>query len=304
LRVLKFLSKPYRYAALASAVIVLYTAFVLLEAFVIPRAGTPAVEYRPSAEVPQEELLSDSGEPVVTESSYSDANLTITIETFRQYETNIYIADIQISSASLLRAAFADGVYGRNIKETTSEIASEAGAILAVNGDNYGARDEGVVLRNGMLYKDDARSSGQALIVDSEGNFVVSDERKAEVSGAWQVFTFGPALVSGGQLTVDGSTEVPTNPHSGVENPRTAIGQAGPLHYLIIVTDGRTSESAGLTLLELAKLFQERGCATAYNLDGGGSSTLVFMGEVLNRPTAGKKIKERAVSDIVYFGYE
>lgn len=83
-------------------------------------------------------------------------------------------------------------------------------------------------------------------------------------------------------------------------NPRTAIGQISALHYLVIVSDGRTSESAGLTLYQLATLFAQRGCTVAYNLDGGGSSTMVFNGNVVNNPTSGRSITERAVSDIVY----
>ena len=50
-------------------------------------------------------------------------------------------------------------------------------------------------------------------------------------------------------------------------------------------------------------LMKELGCVTAYNLDGGGSSTLWFNGRVLNRPTTyGDTIEERSISDIVYIG--
>ena len=70
-----------------------------------------------------------------------------------------------------------------------------------------------------------------------------------------------------------------------------------------MVTDGRTEESAGLSLVQLADLMLEIGCETAYNLDGGGSSTMVFQGEVVNNPTTnGRTITEREVSDIVYIG--
>ena len=87
-------------------------------------------------------------------------------------------------------------------------------------------------------------------------------------------------------------------------NPRTAIGILEPLHYVFVVSDGRTEESEGLTLYELAEFMQSIGAATAYNLDGGGSSTIYFNGEVINNPTTdGKSIRERSVSDIVYVGY-
>ena len=85
-------------------------------------------------------------------------------------------------------------------------------------------------------------------------------------------------------------------------NPRTAIGVISPLHYVFVVSDGRTDESEGLSLYELAQFMQELGVETPYNLDGGGSSTMVFNGTVINQPTSGKRISERKVSDIVYIG--
>ena len=115
------------------------------------------------------------------------------------------------------------------------------------------------------------------------------------------MFSFGPGLVENGKITVDATTEVA---QSRTSNPRTAIGQIGALHYLAVVSDGRTSESAGLSLLELAQLMQSYGCTNAYNLDGGGSSTMVLNGKIINIPTDGQKLGEREVSDIVYIGYD
>ena len=114
------------------------------------------------------------------------------------------------------------------------------------------------------------------------------------------IFSFGPALVTDGEVSVADGDEVA---RSMASNPRTAIGQIGPLHYAFVVTDGRTEESAGLSLVQLADLMLDIGCETAYNLDGGGSSTMVFQGEVVNNPTTnGRTITEREVSDIVYIG--
>ena len=72
---------------------------------------------------------------------------------------------------------------------------------------------------------------------------------------------------------------------------------------MFVVSDGRTDESEGLSLYELATFMQGLGVKEAYNLDGGGSSTMYFNGEVINNPTSNGKIKEREVSDIVYIGY-
>ena len=69
-----------------------------------------------------------------------------------------------------------------------------------------------------------------------------------------------------------------------------------------MVSDGRTEESEGLSVYELAAFMQSLGVQTAYNLDGGGSSTMVFNGQVVNKPTTNGSIRERSVSDIVYIG--
>jgi exopolysaccharide biosynthesis protein len=115
-----------------------------------------------------------------------------------------------------------------------------------------------------------------------------------------QILSFGPALIEESEIVVDADSEVDK---AVTSNPRTAIGQIDEGHYIIVVSDGRTDESAGLTLLQLATVMQDQGCTVAYNLDGGGSSTMVFNGQVINQPTSGKTIEEREVSDIVYIGY-
>ena len=111
------------------------------------------------------------------------------------------------------------------------------------------------------------------------------------------MLSFGPALLIDGEIAVDAGDEVG---RAKASNPRTSIGIVDDLHYLFVVSDGRTNESEGLSLLELAQVLQDLGAKTAYNLDGGGSSTMVFQGKVINNPTTnGKNISERSVSDIV-----
>lgn len=282
-----------------------FTGFVLLDTFVIPRAGTPAVSAAPDPSE-QTQVIPDGTQAVVTDSSYEDDQIKITIETTYEYNTKIYVADIQLSSAEYLKTALAENTYGRNIKETTSEMAEEHSAIFAVNGDYYGFRNDGFVLRNGILYRNTARSSGEDLVIDATGNFRIVNESYADAdtlaeAGAQQIFSFGPALINDGKRCVDDDSEVNQSKSS---NPRTAIGQVSELHYIVIVSDGRTRESKGLSLLQLAQEFEARGCTTAYNLDGGGSTTLWFNGTILNNPVGGRAASsERSVSDIVYIGY-
>ncbi len=221
----------------------------------------------------------------------------------------IYIADIRLSSIDYLKTAFADDTYGRNIAQKTSVIAENCNAILAINGDYCGFRSKGFVLRNNVLYRDTARSDGddEALVIDASGDFSIIRESSSSAldllnRGVLQIFSFGPALVDGGVIAVEKNTEI--SGKSMVSNPRTAIGQISGLHYLFVVSDGRTSESAGLSLYQLAEVCLSRGCSVAYNLDGGGSSTIWFNGSVINKPTTdGRRITERSVSDIVYIGY-
>lgn len=100
-----------------------------------------------------------------------------------------------------------------------------------------------------------------------------------------------------GKIVPASSTRV-----SKSSNPRTAIGQISPLHYIAIVVDGRSSESNGMTLDQLTQEFLERGATVAYNLDGGGSSTMWLNGRVINNPTDGRYDGERSISDIIYIG--
>ena len=248
---------------------------------------------------------SDTSQAIITSNSYKDDNISIEITTSRVSDTTYYVADIYVSSPQYLKTALANDTYGRNIKDTTSSIAKDNNAIFAINGDYYGFRDYGYVIRNGVLYRDIASNGNDALMIDKNGDFSIVNESEVSArellnKGAWQVLSFGPGLIENGEIIVGEKDEVA---QSKTSNPRTAIGQIDELHYIIIVADGRTSESEGLSLYELAKIMKDYNCTTAYNLDGGGSSTMYFNGEVVNNPTNGRNNSERSVSDIVYVGY-
>lgn len=320
----KFLKK-----SLYEICLFLFTVYVLLDAFVIPRsyqtvqaAGTStqsttltdSTTTETSTSTTTDSSTTDSttttvSAPVITDSSYNDGSTSITITTYREYNTDIYVADITLSDLSSLQTAFANNTYGKNVTATTSSIASSVNAILAINGDYYGTRN-GYVIRNGVLYRETSNGSSQEdLVIWSDGSFgfitegdVTAQELLDE--GAWQVLSFGPSLIENGELTVTSSSEVSKAQSS---NPRTAIGTYvdadGTRHYVFLVADGRTSQSTGLSLYEMAEFMQSLGVTDAYNLDGGGSSTMVFNGTVINNPTSnGKTITERKVSDIVYIG--
>lgn len=293
-------------------ILIAYTVYAALDTFVIVRVLTPdtlptatvEASTAPTATESPAELAATA--PISADTEYHDDQIDIVLTTMRVENTTVYVADVQLADISLLKTALAGNTYARNLTETTSVQAANAGAILAINGDYYGAQERGYVLRNGVLYRASAQSGTDALVIGADGNFRIITEGETSADtlvreGAWQVLTFGPALVKDGQVTVRSSDEVG---RAMTSNPRTAIGQISEGHYLLVVSDGRTKESTGLSLRQLAELMQSLGAQIAYNLDGGGSSTMVFQGRVVNNPTTnGRSIRERSVSDIVYIGY-
>ncbi len=234
--------------------------------------------------------------------NYSDNDFEITVKEYTVNDTKVYVADVTVNSAETIKTAFANDTYGKNVTDTTSSIASSHDAILAINGDYYGAQESGYVIRNGIVYR--SESDGEdVLCLYADGSMKVVDPSTVTAEelvseGVWQAFSFGPCLVEDKKISVSENDEVGK---AMASNPRTAIGMTDAGHYLFVVSDGRSDESEGLSLYELADFMKSLGANTAYNLDGGGSSTMYFNGEVINNPTTtGNSSKERSVSDIVY----
>ena len=250
---------------------------------------------------------SSDGTKTVTDSSYKDSNVDINITTIRKNNTTVYVADVKLSESSYLKTALAFDFYGTNVTDATSSMATNNNAILAVNGDYYGADRSGYVIKNGVIYRNTVRSDSEYpdLAVYKDGSFKIIYETEVTAEellagGVVNLFAFGPSLIENGEISVDQNTEVR---QAMTKNPCTAIGIVDKNHYILVVSDGRTNESEGLSLYELAEVLKEYGATTAYNLDSGGSSTMYFNGNIINNPTTnGHRISEREVSDIVYIG--
>ncbi|HHW46843.1 MAG TPA: phosphodiester glycosidase family protein [Clostridiales bacterium] len=283
--------------------LVAFTTYALLDVFLIPHRKQKVED---TQQINGYSDNNSSSFKIVTETEYRDGNINISLATYRVHDTDIYVADVSLASPDYLKTAFAKNTFGLNIKEYTSVIAEKNNAILAINGDFYGAQPEGYVIRNGELYRSSAVKKNEDLVIYADGTFGIikeSDISAEELlnAGAQQVLAFGPALLKDREISVSEKFEVDKALES---NPRTAIGFINDLHYVFVVSDGRTKESKGLSLYQLAEFMKTLGVKTAYNLDGGGSSTMYFNGRVINRPTTdGKTFEERRVSDIVYIGY-
>ena len=303
---MKFLKKRYAYASVLGLLLTGSFSYSMLKTFVLAETISTVTTTSTSSNAAAASQAAKTA--TVTDSSYKDDNISVNLSETTVNNTQVYVADITLSSSDYLKTAFAQNAYGTNVTAKTSVTAADNNAILAVNGDYYGANSTGYVIRNGVVYRDTVRedSSNGDLAIYKDGSFKViyEDQISAEQlvnDGVVNLLAFGPALVENGEIAVDTNTEVG---QAMASNPRTAIGIIDENHYIIVVSDGRTSESEGLSLYQLAEVMKSYGAKIAYNLDGGGSSTLYFNGQVINKPTTGgNKISERAVSDIVYIGY-
>jgi exopolysaccharide biosynthesis protein len=234
------------------------------------------------------------GDVEKTDTSYRSANISIDIKTVMKGEVPCYIADIYVADISYFKTAFAKKADVMGNREMTDVVAQENDAILAINGDHC-VDNEGTVVRNGQLFRK-PKSSLDVLVMNNDGSMNVYSPDEFDVdkvleSGVYQVWTFGPMLLKDGQAMTEFNSTVTSR------NPRTAVGYFEPGHYCFVVIGGRQGDhSLGYTMTELSQLMAELECAEAYNLDGGRSSEMIFMGNMLNEQSGGR----RSTTDILY----
>ena len=301
--VLYLLADRYLIEKVAIADVNAYASSAVAQATATPVALTQA-QATPTA--------SATTAPSYDDWNYTSSSVSISIQKVvsgsGQNQVTYFVADVVVSDATQLQNAFANNQFGQNIIEYTSAIAEENNAIFAINGDYYGFRDGGIIIRNGVIYRDVPVRTGLAFYRD--GSMSVYDETSTSAqelveNGVWNTLSFGPALIVGSVAqTIGARVEIDTNfgNHTIQGNqPRTGIGIISPNHFVFIVVDGRSNGySRGVSLTEFTQIFQSLGCTDAYNLDGGGSSEMYFMGRVVNNPLG--RNKERGTSDILFIG--
>ncbi|MEG1547302.1 MAG: phosphodiester glycosidase family protein [Clostridia bacterium] len=274
---------------------------------------TQTVQSTPEAQLSPTDLIQSTPEPALPATgdfsqtfpsndtgtnavhSYQSDSVRIAVNQVQRDSITYYVADVWIRNISSFKTAFAKDEYGRGIHEQPVSMAHNNNALIAVNGDYYGARDLGVVIRNGDVYRNSISTDVCVVYADGVMETIAKDDFSIDAAiarGAYQAWSFGPKLLLNGQpiATFNSSVEG--------ANPRTAIGYYQPGHYCLVTVDGRQpGYSAGMTMQKLSMLFYELGCADAYNLDGGQSSMMVFQDELVNKPFKGG----RQSSDIIYF---
>ncbi|MBQ3424077.1 MAG: phosphodiester glycosidase family protein, partial [Clostridia bacterium] len=239
------------------------------------------------------------GEVIATDTTYQSANVNITLSRITgkigDYEQVCFVEDIYIRNIDCLRTVLAKDKFGRSLTEDALSMSRRANALCAINADFYSFGNAGIVIRNGVLYRDRYQTDEEVLVIFRNGSMEVfskasqMDMEALMARGAWQAFSFGPSL-----LNEQG--ELRARYKSVNHDPRTIIGMVEPGHYLFIVVDGRQNGySEGLTYYESALLAQRLGCTVAFNLDGGKTTQMLFDDRVVNKPYKGG----RDTSDLI-----
>lgn len=229
-----------------------------------------------------------SGKVKRTKNTYQSKNLNVRIKKVRseEWDTVFYVVDIYVADISCFMTAFAQDKFGMGYTAWPREIAEKYKSVITMNGDYYGMRKSGVVIRNGKLYKNKKVSRDVCVLywdgtmkTFSPGEFNADNEM---ARGAYQAWNFGPRL-----LDEDGKAKTKFNSEVTDKNPRSVVGYFEPGHYCFVVVDGRNDESDGLSMKNLAELMERLGCKQAYNLDGGRTSMLYAGDTRINKPVEG-----------------
>ena len=213
-----------------------------------------------------------------------------------------YVAHVRMRKVNSFRSI----VSARNeialANEPPWRMARSYRAVLAVTGDNVNNADvelKGILIRNGILYSD--RAGECTMVINDDLTMRVYHPNEISGldlldSGVNASFSFGPLLVENGKVNPDASKH-----RVNKENPRCGVGMVEPGHFVVIVSDGRDLHRAyGYTLDEFAQIFVDQGAQLAYNLDGGNSAGMVFMGEHINWHSVGN---QRTWADALVWGY-
>lgn len=220
-------------------------------------------------------------------------NITLTERYIEDLRTRCYLVDIYIADISCLQSGMATK-NGKSYKAWPYDLAEQYGSVITINGDYAGARQDGVVIRNGALYRN-SRVTNDVCVIYWDGVMKTFSPREFDAdreiaNGAYQAWNFGPEL-----LDENGDAKTTFNSSVKPANPRTVIGYYEPGHYCFLVADGRSAKSRGITMTDLSRFMKDLGCKAAYNLDGGKTSMLCAGTKIINNPYEGG----RKTSDVV-----
>ena len=237
--------------------------------------------------------------------SYQSDELRIAIKKVVDEENVLtyFVADIWLRNYRSFRTAFGNGDFNSGTESADSMCQRER-AVLGITG----SYNNGLTLHNGVRYKGISRElTREICVIYRDGKMKTMDysaakfnDKKAVENGAWQAWQFGPIFISDG-VAKDGYKE------NATRHPRCMLGYYEPGHYVLVLVDGRQGKegySIGMNYYEQVELMKSLGCVEAYNLDGGESVRMVFMGEIINHPSGdrdGDGVADRNLLDMLVF---
>ena len=225
-----------------------------------------------------------------------------------------------LDAGEMLRTVQNDPEKMGKVRVDATETAKKHSVVFAMNTDYYtyrvavnNNRHTGIVIRDGRILYDDPYTEKQvtnsmfpnldmlAFMPDGSLKVYHSWEKTAQEfidEGVQTVYSFGPYLL------LDGKVSERAYANNENKNPRCAIGMVEPGHYVAIMCEARLKRSAGVTISSLAKMMRAKGCQVAFNMDGGQTAVMVFMGKQLNQIGAydGGKTNSRPTSEVLGFG--
>lgn len=229
------------------------------------------------------------GEPIKHASS---ANIDLKLYSFSERNYKGFALKAHLLSDKAMKMALGGDKLGK--AETTLSAAGRMGAIAGVNAggfaDEGGKRyPTGNTIQNGKYVYGFFPSSELAFVgLDANRKLVGGTFSKADQLDQLKPqfgASFTPVLLKDGHK-VDIPVKWMTSPYRAA---RTVVGSFKNDQLLFIVAEGvNESGGSGASLAELQDKLQQLGIRDAYNLDGGGSSTLVWGGEVINHPSDGR----------------
>ena len=242
-----------------------------------------------------------------TEDSYRSPTLSLTVETVVDTKTfgrrvTYYVADIYVRDVKQVLTASCRGDFSKTGHGSVLRTAKQVNAIVAISGDYCGFHKDSLVIRNGTVYRKSIRKDMDVCLLLKDGTMETYRAGKISLNDVlekdpWQAWQFGPLLLDqeGDARTSFASSSI------GARNPRCCIGYVDPGHYKFVVVDGRSKQSRGVTLPELASLMEMLGCRRAFNLDGGASAHFFYKDKIFNVPSNNGG---RQISDIIYIAKE
>lgn len=260
------------------------------------RVEFPAgIDYTAPAKVSENNKPSEEGFNEDS-SHYHDDSLDVQVHMIRAYDTPCAVAFVQIADPDQLRTEMAKP-YPQRATMRSDTMAKRVNAVLAVNGDWFSYHNSGIIWRNGERLRNREDETSDGLVIDTNGDLhiirpILESEYEKLTTPIMHAFAFGPALVKDGEVLEIVNRKV-------TYKQRMGIGQIGPLSYVFVAADGPDQpNSVGLSVPQLAQLMHDLGAQTAYNLDGG-QSTSMLMHMVKINGQAPKTF--RAIGDIIYF---